>query len=176
MAEARLKVNADKSFFGRTKCEYLGFWVTRDGVRPLVKKVTAIENIAPPKTQKQVRRFVGLINYYRDMWPRRVHILAPLTKLTSKNVKFHWGEVEQNAFDEMKKIVGRETLLSYPNFDEEFVIHTDASKTALGAVISQCGKPIAFYSRKLADAQTRYTTAEHELLSIVETLKEFKTI
>ena len=77
LAMAGLKVNAVKSFFGRTECEYLGFWVTRDGVRPLVKKVTAIENIAPPKTQKQVRRFVGLINYYRDMWPRRAHILAP---------------------------------------------------------------------------------------------------
>jgi len=176
LGEAGLKVNADKSFFGRHECEYLGFWVTRDGVRPLAKKVEAINNIKPPKNQKEVRRFVGLINYYRDMWPRRAHILAPLTRLTSKKVKFHWGEAEQKAFEDMKTIVGRDTLLAYPNFDEEFVIHTDASKYALGGVISQKGMPIAFYSQKLTDAQTRYTTTERELLAIVEILKEFRTI
>ena len=81
-----------------------------------------------------------------------------------------------NAFDEIKKIVTKETLLAYPNFEQEFVIHTDASHTQLGAVIFQNDKPIAFYSRKLNDAQTRYTTTERELLAIVETLKEFKNI
>jgi len=67
-------------------------------------------------------------------------------------------------------------LSAYPNFDKEFHIHTDASKTQLGAVISQEGRPIAFYSRKLSPTQTRYTTTERELLAIVETLKEFKNI
>ena len=80
----------------------------RDGVRPLVKKVTAIENIASPKTQKQVRRFVGLINYYRDMWPRRAHILAPLTKLTwgGSGAVLHtvaWGSVARHAKKKEKK-------------------------------------------------------------------------
>ena len=76
----------------------------------------------------------------------------------------------------MKKIVSRETLLAYPDFNEPFDIHTDASHTQLGAVISQKGQPIAFYSRKLNPAQTRYTTMERELLAIVETLKEFRNI
>ena len=76
----------------------------------------------------------------------------------------------------MKKIIGRQTLLAYPDSSKPFVIHTDASHTQLGSVISQDGKPIAFYSRKLNDAQTRYTTTERELLSIVETLKEFRNI
>ena len=76
----------------------------------------------------------------------------------------------------MKKIISRETLLAYPNFNEEFHIQTDASHTQLGAVISQNKKPIAFYSRKLSDAQTRYTTTERELLAIVETLKELRNI
>jgi hypothetical protein len=84
--------------------------------------------------------------------------------------------VEQTAFDKIKQIVRRETLLSYPDFNQPFEIHTDASNTQLGAVISQNNKPIAFYSRKLQPAQTRYTTTERELLSIVETLKEFKNI
>jgi len=97
------------------------------------------------------------------MWIRRSDVLAPLTK-TAKCIRHH------------KKLISRETLLAYPNFDQEFQIHTDASHTQLGAVISQDGKPIAFYSRKLNDAQTRYTTTERKLLAIVETLKEFKNI
>ena len=65
-------------------------------------------------------------------------------------------------------------LLTYPNFEEIFDIYTDASHTQLGVVISQKGSPIAFYSRKLNSAQTRYTTTERELLAIVEMLKEFR--
>ncbi len=75
-----------------------------------------------------------------------------------------------------KRIIARETMLAYPDYSKPFVIHTDASHYQLGAVISQDDKPIAFYSRKLNDAQTRYTTTERELLSIVETLKEYRNI
>ena len=117
-----------------------------------------------------------MVNYYRDMWIRRSEVLAPLTRRTSSNIKFQWTDVEQTAFEKNKQIVGRETLLSYPDFNLPFEIHTDASNTQLGAVISQNNKPIAFYSKKLQPAQRRYTTTERELLSIIETLKEFKNI
>ena len=110
------------------------------------------------------------------MWIRRSHILQPLTNLMSKNAKWHWTPAHQAAFDQIKKVVSQETLLHYPDFNQPFEIHTDASHTQLGAVISQNNKPIAFYSRKLSPAQTRYTTTERELLSIVETLKEFRNI
>jgi len=75
-----------------------------------------------------------------------------------------------------KRVIAKETLLAYPNFNKTFQIHTDASHYQLGAVVSQEGKPIAFHSRKLNPAQTRYTTTERELLSIVETLKEYQNI
>ena len=65
-----LKINAKKSFFGRSALEYLGYWITRTGVQPLPKKVSAIKNIATPKTTREVRKFVGMVNYYRDMWIR----------------------------------------------------------------------------------------------------------
>ena len=110
------------------------------------------------------------------MWIRRSHILAPLANLTSKTVKWKWTPLHAASFKKMKKVICAETLLAYPNFNEEFVIHTDASHTQLGAVIAQRGRPIAFYSRKLKPEQTRYTTTERELLSIVETLKEFRNI
>jgi len=75
-----------------------------------------------------------------------------------------------------KRVIAKETLLAYPNFNKPFQIHTNASHYQLGAVVSQVGKPIAFYSRKLNPGQTRYTTTERELLSIIETLKEYWNI
>ena len=75
-----------------------------------------------------------------------------------------------------KRVIAKETILAFPDFSKPFTTHTDASHYQLGGVISQDGKPIAFYSRKLNDAQTRYTTTERELLSIVETLKAYRNI
>ena len=117
-----------------------------------------------------------MVNYYRDMWCRRSELLAPLTSMTSKNVKFEWTAEHQHSFDNVKKIICREVMLTYPDFYKSFHIYTDASDTQLGAVITQDEKPIAFYSRKLNSAQKRYTTGEQELLSIVETLREFRNI
>ena len=176
LSNAGLKVNAKKSFFARGELEYLGYWITRDGIQPLTAKVEAIQRIAEPKNKRELRKFIGIVNYYRDMWVRRSHILAPLAKLTSKESKWVWTELESRSFQKMKNVIARETLLAYPDFNKPFDIHTDASHTQLGAVISQGNKPIAFYSRKLNPAQTRYTTTERELLSIVETLKEFRNI
>ena len=176
LQKSGFKVNTGKSFFTKDNLEYLGFKITRNGIMPLPDKVQAIQNIAVPKTKKQLRSFIGIINYYRDMWIHRSEILAPLTSMTSKQAKWNWDSKCQKSFDAIKKIVSRETLLSYPNFNEPFEIHTDASKQQLGAVISQNKQPIAFYSRKLNPAQVNYTTTERELLSIVETLKEFRNI
>ena len=81
---AGLKVNIEKSFFGKVQLEYLGYWITRDGVLPVSKKVDAIIALKSPTTVKQVRSFVGMVNYYRDMWKRRSHLLTPLTALTQK--------------------------------------------------------------------------------------------
>ena len=87
-------------------------------------------------------------------------MLKPLTAPTSTKVTVKWVEVKKQAFDKIKQIVARDTLLIYPDFNEPFYIHTDASDFQLGSLISQNGKPIPFYSRKLAPAQSRYTVTE----------------
>jgi hypothetical protein len=175
--ECGLKINAAKSFFARTQLEYLGYWLTRDGVMPLNKKVEAINNLAPPTNCTEVRKFIGLVHCYRDMRKQRSEILAPLTKLMSTKKTWKWTDKQQNAFGTMKKIMAREAILAHPNF-ENLSKYTlmQASAYQLGAVISKNRKPIAFYPKKLTPTQTRYTTTERELLSIVETLKEFRTI
>jgi hypothetical protein len=138
--------------------------------------VEATLRIASPKNQRQLRHFLGMVNFYRDVWRRRSHILAPLANLVGKGVKWKWGPEQQAAFEEMKRVISKETLLNYPDFNKTFHIYTDASDYQLGGVIMQEGKPLAFYSRKLNNAQKNYTTGEQELLSIVETLKEFRNI
>ena len=88
LSDAGLRVNADKSYFGRGEIEYLGYWVTRSGIQPLQSKVEAMLAMEEPTTRRQLRAFVGLVNYYRDMWRRRSHVLAPLTELCSETKKF----------------------------------------------------------------------------------------
>lgn len=77
ISDAGLRINADKSYFGRDAIEFLGYWVTRQGIQPLPDKVDAMLKMEEPKTKKQLRAFVGLVNYYRDMWRRRSHVRDP---------------------------------------------------------------------------------------------------
>ena len=140
--------------------EYLGFRVTRNGIRPVNKKVEAIVNMTPPNNIRQVRAFVGLLKYYEDMWDRRSHLLQPLNTLTSNTVMFKWIDVEQQEFGKIKQIVACDTLLIYPDFNESFDIHTYASYFQLGEVIRQNGKPTAFYRLKLMPAQLHYKVTE----------------
>ena len=176
LSQASFRCNINKCKFARSELEYLGYWLTRDGIQPQPKKVEAILRLQAPKIKRQLRHFLGMVNHYRDVWRKRSHILAPLTALTSKDVPYTWGEEQQKALEEMKRVMSLETLLTFPDFTKPFHIYTDASKYQLGAVIVQDDKPIAFYSRKMRTTQQQYTTGEQELLSIVETLKEFKNI
>ena len=76
---ANLKINAEKSFFTRSELEYLGFWITQNGIRPLMKKVEAIQNLTAPKACKEICQFIGIVNYYQDMWPHGTEVLALLS-------------------------------------------------------------------------------------------------
>jgi hypothetical protein len=138
--------------------------------------VEEILKLSPPKTKRQLGHLLCMINYYRDMWQTISHMLAPLTGLVSPLDKYKWGEEQQKDFDEIKQKASKVTLLEFPDFEKEFHVYKDASNNQLGAVIMQEGEPLAFYSRKLNSAQTCYTTGEQELLSIVETVKEFRDI
>jgi hypothetical protein len=91
-----------------------------------------------------------------------------------KKKPWQWDSIHQEAFDNIKEAIAKEVVLAYPDFTKPFDIYTDASTKQLGAVITQDNRPIAFFSRKLSGAQSKYTVIKLELLAIVETLKEFK--
>ncbi len=187
LRDARLKVNAKKLTFCALEIEYLGYILTRDGIKPQSNKVKAILAIQPPKNVKELRHFLGMVQYYRDLWARRSKILAPLTSLVgecgqtkvsrakgSKKVPWHWDEVHQRAFDHVKATIAKEVVSAYPDYFKVFEIYIDASSKQLGAVITQENRQIAFFSQKLSTTQRKYSITKIELLAIVKTLKEFK--
>ena len=96
----------------------LGFWLTHNGAKIINRKIEAITSIKPRNSEKEVKMFMGVINYYRNMWPRRSHTLAPLTKLTSIKRNFKYTQAEQDDFEKITRIVARDTLSTYPDFNE----------------------------------------------------------
>ena len=80
----------------------------------------------PTKNTKEACAFIGIVNYYRDMWAKQSHLLHPLTSLMSHKVNCKWTEVEQKAFDDIKRAVSQDTLLAYPDFNKRFDIYADA--------------------------------------------------
>ncbi len=158
LRDAGLKVNAAKSTFRALEIEYLGYVLTRDGIKPQSNKVQAILTIKLPTGVKQLRHFLGMVQYCRDLWERRSNMLAPLTSLVgecgetkttrakwTKKVPWHWDEVHQRAFNHVKATITKDVVLAYPDFSEVFEIYTDASSKQLGEVITQDNRPIAFF-------------------------------
>ena len=176
--KAGLKINAKKCSFGLKEIPYLGYVITRQGVKPDPKMIQGIMDIERPKTTTNIKSLISMVQYYQDMWKSRSHVIAPLTEASTgpKGSKIKWTEALEHSLTKLKEMVSADTLLNYPDWTIPFTIHTDASDKQLGAVISQNGKPIAFFSRRLSKAQRNYTTTEKELLSIVECLKQFRGI
>ena len=151
---AGLKVHIKKSTFGASSVDYLGYVITRDGLRPQQKRIKVILDLAVPRNVREVRRILGIIGYYRDLWPERSRTLAPLYELVrtendgtkNKNkkeakknnlAKVVWTYIHETAFSTMKMIVAREALLAYPDFERPFIIHMDACDIQLGSAIIQ---------------------------------------
>jgi hypothetical protein len=118
LQKANVRANLRKCYFGESKIDYLGYEITRDGIQPQPKKVEEILKRSPRKIKRQLRHFLGMINYYRDMWQKIKHMLDPLTGLVSPLVKYKLGEEQQKAFDEIKQKVSQETLLAFPDFEK----------------------------------------------------------
>lgn len=176
--EARLQINIDKCEFCKPELEYLGHIVTREGIKMDASKIQAINEMKPPTTIKETRRFIGMTSWYRKFIPNYANVMAPLITLLKKNRKFEWGEPQENAFREIKKIITQSPILTRADFTRPFILETDASDVGIGAVLMQEQegekKVIMYASRSLSAPETRYTTAEKECLAVVWGVKKMK--
>jgi hypothetical protein len=178
LEQANFRIQPEKCVFATDTVEYLGHICTSEGIRPDPKKIRAIEEYSRPTTVKEIRAFLGLAGYYRRHVPNFAELAKPLTMLTKKDIPFIWTNEQQNAFDVLKQRLSTEPLLIYPDFAQPFIIACDASTKAIGAVLSQLrdGKerPIAYCSRQLNSAESKYSTTELELLALLFATKQFR--
>ena len=175
---ANLTLQPEKCHFLGKEITYLGHVITQNGVKPDPRKIEAVKNFPLPKTRKNIKQFLGLIGYYRRFIPDFAKLAKPLTFLTKLGVKYIWGQPQQKAFEELRDIILQDPILQYPDFSKPFLVTTDASDYAVGAILSQ-GKigedlPVAYASRTLNDAETRYATIEKELLAILFGIENFR--
>lgn len=175
---ANLKFQPDKCEFLRKEVVYLGHIITSEGVKPDPKKLEAVDKFPVPKNPKNIKQFLGLAGYYRRFIPNFSKVAKPLTDLLKKDIKFQWTDLQNKAFNTLKKALCDQPILQYPNFEEEFIITTDASAYAIGGVLSQgkVGKdlPISYASRILNPAEQKYSTIEKECLAIVYCISFFR--
>lgn len=172
------KVNLKKCHFLKQEVGFLGHVVTIGGVKMDPSKVSAVRECAAPRDVKQLQAFLGLAGFYRRFVAGYSGITAPLTQLLKKNTPFQWGEEQQTAFQNIKDALQQHPILAYPDLDKPFTLATDASLLAVGAVLSQTtdqgDRPIAYASRKLNPAETRYSATERELLAVVWAIRHFQ--
>jgi hypothetical protein len=131
------------------------FWLTPCGLKPWEKKMDTILHMDRPRTATDLLRFIGCVNFYRDMWPSHYHILAPLTPCSGmkKNAVLTWTSKMQDAFDKIRLLMAADAISAYPYYNKQFGIFTDSSDYQMGACIMQEGRPVAYYSTKLNSAQ-----------------------
>ena len=149
-------MNPSKCDWDTKSTEYLGFLLTPDGIKHLPNKVKAITQIARPTSTKHVRSFVGLVNYYKDMWPKRTHFLSHLTDVCSTRKKFVWTDIQEHAFQSIKRLVSEDVMLRFPNHKEPFQIFTDASNYQIGESIKQNKVPITPPLNKKCSQSLKY--------------------
>ena len=181
LRENGLVVRPDKCIFGTSSIDFLGHVIDESGIQPSASKVDAIRRFPTPCTVKEVQKFVGMINFYHRFIPFTARLLKPLYAVSSGKSKcFKWDDEQQNAFEAAKVALINATILHHPAPGAPLILSTDASSTAVGAVLEQevdgATQPLAFFSRKLRDPELKYSTFDRELLAVYLSIRHFKHV
>ncbi|XP_065934236.1 uncharacterized protein [Magallana gigas] len=179
LRDAGLAARPTKCFIGFDKIDCLGHMVGNKCLEPEQDKIDAVRNAPIPQTKKQVRAFLGLAGFYRKFIPNFSAIAIPLSDLTKKGQpnKVIWTESQQRAFDTLKHMLSERPILKLPEFNETFILRTDAADDGIGAVLLQMEDdeklPVAYASRKLQPREKAYAVIEKECLAVVWGIQKF---
>lgn len=165
-----------KCTFAENSVKYLGHIIQNNTIRPVKDNLISIRNFPVPKTQKNIRQFLGKINFYHEYMLKSATILDPLHNLLRKDISFIWSEECQKAFNEIKNLLCSQPILAIFDQDLPINIYTDASLQGVGAVLKQTQpdgkeKPVAYFSRKLNDTQKRKKAIYLECWAIKEAVR-----
>jgi transposase InsO family protein len=176
--EHKVNLKITKCEFGVKETEFLGQIINGKTMRMQSEKVKAILEWPTPKEKDDIATFRGLTGYYRQYIEKFSDKMRPLNEALTKK-EFEWTEREEKAFQKIKDEYRGEKMLILIDLEKQIWVYADASDYALGSEISQLDengkrRPVLFYSRKLTPAEMNYSTADKELLAIVQTLKKFQ--
>lgn len=173
LKDNQLFANKKKCVIAHSQIQYLGHMISKRGVEADEDKIKKMINWPPPTNISGLRGFLGLTGYYRRFVKGYGEIAAPLTKLLQKNA-FKWNEEANTAFENLKLAMTTLPVLALPDWNIPFIIETDASGVGLGAVISQNGHPIAFFSQKLSTRAQNKSIYERELMAVVLSVQKWR--
>jgi hypothetical protein len=161
LQQEKLLINMKKSSFMKTKLIYLGFVISANNLKMDLDKVEVIKNWPSPRSIFEVRSFHGLASFYRKFIRNFSGISTPMMDMVKKRHKsFHWTEEVEKSFNLLKRKITEQLILVLPYFSKMFQVRCDASGFAIGAVLSQDGRPVAYFSEKLNEAKVKYSTYE----------------
>lgn len=173
-----IKLKIDKSEFCKKEVAYLGHVLSEHGVKADQRKINCMQKFPRPTSVTETQRFLGMANYYRRYVNQYAKMAKPLYALCKKDVPFMWSPACEEAFYQLKEKLTTSPVLIYPDFKQTFIVTTDASDYAVGAVISQGNiphdRPIQYFSKTLGPAQSNYSVIEKELLAIVWAIENFR--
>ena len=174
-----LVVNRKKCLFGQSSLDFLGHHVDADGIRPQADKVEAILATKPPTSVKELRRFLGMINYYRRFVKAAAeHLFFLFCALKDNPKKLVWSSDMQTSFDRIKQVLAERTMLHHPDSSLPLALTTDASLYAIGGVLEQRGpmgwEPLGFFSKKLTTSQQDWCPFDRELQAVHAGVRHFK--
>jgi len=168
-----------KCSFNQTSVEYLGLIILEGEIRMDPVKLKAIQDWPLPQTVKEVQKFLGFCNFYRQFIKDYSHIAQPLFNLTKKETPWNWTTECNTAFETLRQTMIMSPVLMLPDHEKQFTLITNASDYATGAILEQrdaLGRshPIAYFSKSLQPAERNYEIYDKELLAIIHALKHFR--
>ncbi len=168
-----LVFRSEKCFVRQEKVEFFGLIWSKEGMQPDPKKCDDIHKRPAPTNLKELQSFLGLVQYLSPFIPNLADKTKLLRQLLKKDTLFEWSAEHEKAFKEIKDAIDTDTRLRYFDPNQPCEIEVDASMQGLGAALIQNGMPIAFASKSLTPAETRYANIEREMLSVVFALEHF---